>query len=339
MTSERRVPGRNDSRERRVVRRKVADPKAQTDPNADTEPQSSRLEVGIERRRASRSLWAACEAFLSVGEPERMDQALEALRMAFDCDGVAVHVIGPSGTLEPLCARGAWRSTPGDLRDCMTVPLVRVSKHVGTLDLRAHAGRRWRSGQLGLMKTAAGALGAALGVRMELEQLRRRPGCDPVTGLPDVNAFQSRFAEEVARARRHGLPLALVAVDLDHFAALNRRYGREVGDAALAEAALVLRLSLRESDIVARLEGDGFTVVLPETDAASAVRAADRIRRSIEEHRFARVGRLSASAGVATCPRDGVEGVELLEYAARALSIAKKSGRRRAVSADHAYSH
>jgi diguanylate cyclase (GGDEF)-like protein len=333
MKTSRLGSGRNDHEgERSTARPQVVE--------SDEAPDAaSRLEVGIERRRASRSLWTACEAFLSVGEQARMDQALDALRLAFDCDGVAVHVVAPSGALEPLCARGAWRSTAGDLRDCMSVPLMRGSERVGTLDLRAHAHRRWRAGQLSLMRTAAGALGAALGARLELDQLRRRPGSDPVTGLPDHKAFQSRFLEELARARRHGLPLALVVVDLDHFAALNRRYGREVGDLVLAEAALVLKLSLRESDILARIEGDGFTLVLPETDAGSAIRAAERVRRSLEEHRFARVGHVSASAGVASSPRDGMEGVELVECAERALAVAKKSGRRRAVSADHAYSH
>jgi len=291
------------------------------------------------RRRASRSLWAACEALLSAAEPRSLRRALGALQRAFGCDGVALHALGPSGDIEPWCAGGAWRTTPGDLRDCVSVPLLRGDERVGTLDLRARAGERWHPAQLGLIRTAAGALGAALGARLELQRLRHQPGRDPVTGLPDARAFHTRLGEELARARRHGLPLAVVAVDLDHFAALNSRYGREAGDAVLSEAALVFKLTLRESDLVARLGGDGFAVVLPETDAGPALRCADRIRRAVEEHRFARVGPLSVSAGVAASPRDGVEGVELLSRAEQALAVAKKSGRRRVMASAHAHVH
>jgi hypothetical protein len=106
------------------------------------------LEAPGERRRASRSLWSACEAFLSSGEPRRMARALDRLRDAFDCDAVAVHVRGARGELEPWCARGPWRSSAGDLRDCVSVPLVHATHHVGTLDLKARAGRRWRPAQL-----------------------------------------------------------------------------------------------------------------------------------------------------------------------------------------------
>ena len=168
----------------------------------------------------------------------------------------------------------------------MSVPLVHATHHVGTLDLKARAGRRWRPAQLALIRTAAGALGAALGARLELERLRRVPGRDPVTGLPDARAFRERFDEELSRARRHGLPLAIVAIDLDHFGALNARHGRNVGDDVLCEAALVLKLALRESDVIARLGGDGFAVVLPETEVGPALRCADRVRRALEEHHF-----------------------------------------------------
>jgi diguanylate cyclase (GGDEF)-like protein len=304
---------------RRAAARRSGDP-----PRAEGAPAGA-----AERRRASRSLWAACEALLAAPDGRTLNRALDRLRQAFDCDGVAIHAAGPTGAIEPWCARGAWRTTAGDLRDCMSVPLLRGAERVGTLDLQAGAGRCWRPGQLALIRTAAGALGAALGARLELERLRHQPGRDPVTGLPDARAFHARLAEELARARRHGLPLAVVMIDLDHFAALNARHGRAAGDAVLAEAALVLKMALRETDIVARLGGDTFGIVLPETDRGPALRCADRVRRALEEHAFPRAGRVSASAGVAAGPRDGVEAVELVNHAYEALGVAKKSGRRR----------
>lgn len=293
-----------------------------------------------ERRRASRSLWAACEALLGVPADARsLARALDALRQAFECDGVALHALSASGQLEPWCARGAWQARPGDLRDCLSVPLFRAAERVGTLDLRGRAGQRWRPAQLGLVRTASGALGGALGARLELERLRREPGRDSLTGLPDAAAFRERLAQSAAHAQRHGIPLGLVMLDLDHFAALNKRYGRAAGDAVLREAALLLKLTLRESDLVARLGGDAFGVILPETDIGPAARCADRLRRALEEHHFARVGRLSATAGVVAAPRDGWEPIELIDRADRALGVAKKSGRRRTARTEPTHVH
>jgi diguanylate cyclase (GGDEF)-like protein len=292
------------------------------------------------RRSASRSLWEACEALLSAGsEAAALDRALVSLCAAFDCAGVALHALGRSGLLEPWCATDGWEVRPGDLRASVSVPLFHLRDRVGTLDLLARPGQRFQAEQLGLVRTASGALGAAIGTRLELERLRDQPGRDPVTGLPDARAFHQRVGEEVSRARRHGVPVAVVHIDLDHFRALNERYGREVGDVLLAEAALVLKLALRDSDTLARLPGDAFGAVLPETDQLQGVRAADRIRRVLEDHRFARVGHVTASAGVAASPIDGVETVELLERAERALSVAKKSGRRKVSASGRSQTH
>jgi diguanylate cyclase (GGDEF)-like protein len=295
---------------------------------------SRRASEREERRRASRSLWAACEALLVASRPRALGQALDQLVKAFGCEGVALHSLGPSGTLEPWCARGRWSGSPGDLRACLTVPLTRGEERVGSLALRLPAGLSWSPGKLALIRTAAGALGAALGARLELQRLRHEPGRDALTGLADARGFHSRLRAEIDRARRHGVPLGVVMVDLDRFAALNARYGRESGDRVLQEVALVLKLALRESDTLARIGANRFGAVLPEADVAPARRCAERLRAALEQHRFERVSRLTASFGVAACPRSGVDSLELLESADRALGIAKKSGRRRVATLD-----
>jgi len=293
-----------------------------------------------DRRAASGCLWDACEAVLSsIREPEALERALDQLKSAFDCDGVALHARTAEGVLEPWCARGDWTRRPGDLREAMGVPLFRGRERVGALDLLAKKGQRWRPEQLSLVRTASGALGAALGARLELEHLRRQPGRDPVTGLADTRAFHHRLVEEMGRAEQSGLPLAVVTIDLDHFAGLNERYGTTAGDNVLAECALVLKLALREGDFVARLGGDEFGVVLPDCDLAPARRLAERLRHALEEHRFPRVGLLSVSAGVAATPRDGMDPTELLGAAERALGLAKKAGRHRTASSGPHHTH
>lgn len=292
------------------------------------------------RRRASTALWQAVEAMLAApAEPEALDRALESLRAAFDCDAVALHARAASGEIEPWCALGAWETGVGDLRDTLTVPLLRGRERMGELALQGKPGQRFRAGQLGLVRAASGALGAALGARLELEQLRHQPGRDPVTGLPDARTLLLRLEQELSRSRRHGPPVGLVVLELDHFDALRERYGTAVADAVLAEAALVLTLTLRTSDVVARLEDARFALVLPETDALPSLRCAERVRRMLEEHHFARAGRVSATAGVAACPRDGIDVAELVDRAEGALAVARKSGRRRVAAVPGGFAH
>ena len=296
--------------------------------------------AGRERRRASRALWQACEALLSaMTEPRALDRALAGLRQAFDCDAVLLRARGASGSLEPWRACGDWAVRPGDLRDCLTMPLLRGSERIGTLELLARPRQRWQPAQLGLVRAAAGALGAALGARFELERLRRQPGRDRATGLPDEAAFRQRLGEELARVRLHGAPLAVAVLGLERFPALVKRHGAGAGRAALAEAALVLRLALREADVLARLPGARFAVLLPETEPGAALRIAERLRHTLEDHRFARVGRLAVAAGVAASPRDGLTDVEIVEALERALALGVKSGRRCAVGAEVAHVH
>ena len=305
-----------------------------------TEPRRAPDTDGREqRRRASRSLWAACEALLVASQPRSLGLALQELLKAFGCEAVSLHTIGEKGDLEPWCARGRWRGTPGDLRACLTVPLTRGQERVGALALRLPAGQTWTPAMLSLIRTAAGALGAALGARIELQRLRHEPGRDALTGLADAKGFHARLRAEVDRARRHGLAVGVVAVDLDRFGALNARHGRERGDRVLQEVALVLKLTLRESDTLARLGGNRFGAILPEADLVPARRCAERLRSALEAHRFATAGRVTASFGVAACPRSGVDSLELLDSADKALDIAKKAGRRRVATLETPHVH
>jgi len=346
--SKKRLPGSGTSK-----RSSVAPIRTATPPNVSTSPtsHSPRERKGdapsptesprrADRRAASGCLWDACEALLSShSEPAALERALDALRTAFDCDGVALHAVTAEGTLEPWCARGTWEHTAGDLREALGVPLYRGEERVGALDLLARKGQRWRPEQLSLVRTASGALGAALGARIELEHLKRQPGRDAITGLADARAFHHRLVEEMGQAESSGTPLAVVTLDLDLFSGINEKFGEATGDQVLAECALVLKLALREGDFIARLGGDEYGVLLPDCDLAPARRLAERLRHSLEEHRFPRIGKLSVSAGVAASPRDGMDPTELLGAAERALGLAKKAGRHRTAASGPSQTH
>jgi diguanylate cyclase (GGDEF)-like protein len=162
-------------------------------------------------------------------------------------------------------------------------------------------------------------------VRQRLEALART---DPLTGLANHRHFQERIRAELDRAQRDASPLALIVLDVDHFAALNDDRGHRFGDRVLTEIAGTLAVGVRASDVVARIGGGRFAVLLPGSGGRPAAVLADALR--------ARIARLcpdgcavAASAGVATVPGDATEASALLEAADGALQWAKRDGRDR----------
>ena len=149
---------------------------------------------------------------------------------------------------------------------------------------------------------------------------------DPLTGLLNHRAFQERVESEVGRAQRYGRPLALVLLDLDYFKCINDAYGHQAGDAVLMQAARLLEGGGRAGDVLGRIGGDEFALLLPETQAEEALVIAERWAA---EFRAAPVGvaaHLTMSAGV--CDLTHANGSkELLRLADGALYWAKSQGR------------
>jgi diguanylate cyclase (GGDEF)-like protein len=149
---------------------------------------------------------------------------------------------------------------------------------------------------------------------------------DPLTGLLNHRAFQQRVETEVSRAQRYERPLALVLLDLDHFKSINDAYGHQAGDAALMQAATLLETGARAGDVLGRIGGDEFALLLPETIAEGALRIAERCA---EEFRAAPVGvasHLTMSAGICDLTQ-AKNSKELLQLADGALYWAKSQGR------------
>jgi diguanylate cyclase (GGDEF)-like protein len=173
---------------------------------------------------------------------------------------------------------------------------------------------------------AFGALGFVLGHRAD--QLARLSRTDPLTGLGNARELAERFDGECARSRRHGTPLSLLLLDLDHLKGINDRRGHTMGDVALLELAEALRSDLRRSDVAARLGGDEFALLAPATSGDAALALAERIRTRVgaisSVGATVSVGVATREAGAEPCsPRD------LTERADRALYRAKDGGRNR----------
>ena len=149
---------------------------------------------------------------------------------------------------------------------------------------------------------------------------------DALTGLANHRAFHERLRTDFARARRHGHPLSLVLLDLDHFKRVNDTHGHPVGDRVLVEVAERLGALARSVDTLARIGGEEFAWLLPETGAAAARTAAERARLAIGGAPFPEAGPITTSAGVSELyPGAGVD--DLVRRADEALYWAKEMGR------------
>ena len=172
--------------------------------------------------------------------------------------------------------------------------------------------------------------GIASQLRRVLRQLEAAATTDPLTELLNRRAFEDAFDVELARAGRGQFGVGVVMLDLDGFKAFNDDHGHQAGDIALERLSKVLVDHTRAIDHVARVGGEEFAILAPESSTAGTLALAERLRRAVEVE-FSRVG-LTASAGVACYPENGSNRYALIGAADRALYEAKAQGRNRAVA-------
>jgi len=164
-------------------------------------------------------------------------------------------------------------------------------------------------------------------------QLNRVADTDPLTEILNVRGFRKRFEAEFARARRVETPLSLLIFDIDHFKHINDRHGHDVGDEAIRHVASLLVENCRGYDVVARLGGEEFAVLLPETSAEQAVGVAEKLRRVVAETALVGAwGRvdMTVSVGVDDLTNDEDDDFQtIFARADRRLYRAKAGGRNR----------
>jgi diguanylate cyclase (GGDEF)-like protein len=151
----------------------------------------------------------------------------------------------------------------------------------------------------------------------ELKKLQLNAVTDPLTGLYNRRLFSEAFEKELNRARRYGLPLGLVILDLHRFKEVNDKHGHPRGDEVLRAAASTLRKALRTSDSAFRIGGDEFALLLPQTDAAQALALSRRVGTVFGEsiEHFQMGVSVSMDHGVATFPQDGDQADQLIRIA------------------------
>jgi diguanylate cyclase (GGDEF)-like protein len=232
---------------------------------------------------------------------------------------------------------GFWLSLPFALLVAAWSPTpARAAFPASAVTIAGIAAARGHAPSLVLILLVVGGCVAVLkvlqdGFERERRALRATAMRDPLTGVANRRAFGERLRYEVARHTRQQHSFAVLALDLDGFKGVNDRFGHNAGDELLREVAAAISSTLREQDTVARVGGDEFNVLAPETDRAGGERLADRVSAAVSSVTTG-ISSLSASVGLAVFPEDGSDGAELLELA-DAEAIAAKRHRRAAGTA------
>lgn len=169
--------------------------------------------------------------------------------------------------------------------------------------------------------------------RKQLEQrLRSQADTDELTGLFNRRLFLRRTTEELARAHRYGRELHLALIDLDHFKHINDQFGHPVGDALLKHVSRILEQELRQSDLLARIGGEEFAVLLPDTNAEQALELMRRLQSQIRAFPLELHDTLlpiTFSVGITSVQHTDQEPTDLLKRVDQMLYRAKNLGRNR----------
>lgn len=167
------------------------------------------------------------------------------------------------------------------------------------------------------------------------ERLRELSQTDPLTGLANRRRLMDMLDAAVQRASRYGVPLSLVALDIDHFKHINDTYGHDAGDVVLRRLAQQMQEMVRKSDLAARSGGEEFLILLADTPLERALGLAQRLRKAVAQLQFASIAQgITCSYGVAQYqPGDSV--ASLVHRADQALYQSKHQGRDQVTAAPH----
>jgi diguanylate cyclase (GGDEF)-like protein len=316
-------------------------------------------ELAAATRRLAEGLGYASEYAASLDGEEILGRALEAIAAVPGVDAAVIVLTGADGRRsasglglsDEETERIATQMPPGDdlrsleisyryrldeasgasrlPRSGLIVPLRANGRTIGSLcGVSRAAEPRLAPESVEALETLARRVGPALANAQLFAQVRLLAEFDALTTLHNRRSFDTLLGREVSRARRYDRRLSLILLDLDEFKRINDRIGHLGGDEVLAEVAARIRGLVRSTDVAARVGGDEFAVVLPESGREEAELLAGRILKAVSGDAVAAAGRLAISAGVAELqPGDGAR--ELFERADAALYRAKDAGKSR----------
>lgn len=245
--------------------------------------------------------------------------------------GQRAPLLIPDATLDPRVADYPAVTQDPHVRSYAGVPLVTSDGYnVGALCAVDTKAREFTESELDILRNFA----RIVVNEMELRRIAER---DQLTGALTRRGFLEKAEQEMARCRRYNRDASMVLIDVDHFKSVNDTWGHPAGDEVLRELASIMRASTRPSDLLGRLGGEEFAMILPETGLAEAMLAAERFRKALEMHSIAisptRKIAVTASFGVAPLDDATADAEAWLARADAPLYVAKRTGRNRCVAA------
>ncbi|MDI1308530.1 MAG: diguanylate cyclase [Methylotenera sp.] len=272
--------------------------------------------------------------------PESYNNALEGVEIGpnVGCCGTAAY-LGQRVIAEDIQTNELWKpyahlAQKAGLRACWSEPIISSrDKVLGTFAIyhtEPKIPKPWDIERIGY---AANLSAIAIENRYALEELERRAYTDYLTGLANRRYFFEKAENELARALRYSKKLSILMLDIDHFKQVNDNYGHEAGDVVLKKLAEICLASLRAIDIIGRIGGEEFAILLPETSIETAMETAERLRIALSSTAVQLDNGLSlhftASFGVVTLEEKNDTVDMLLNRADQALYKAKGDGRNR----------
>ena len=310
--------------------------------------------VGLLKARSNEAMRRERQARLSV---EATNRRLVALQAAHDESHAGVVILDQELRAQFInrAFRRLW-NLPDGLADrqppfvalayhgrnthAYAVPEERLDEYIAERVQRIRSGSldpldiRMSNGEVVRLECSVLPAGGRMLTYTPVTDLVQRASTDALSGLFNRRYFFELADAEWSRFGRYKRPLSLMMIDIDLFKSVNDRYGHDVGDKAILHVANLCRDSKRVSDVVARVGGEEFAMLLPETAIESATLIADRLRRAIADTPLIVAGaqiRLTVSIGIAEA-HTGIDGVlSLMKEADAALYRAKHSGRNRVV--------
>jgi len=218
------------------------------------------------------------------------------------------------------------------LEACWSEPIVSsLGKILGTFAIYHTKPAKPRKVDIERISFAATLAAVAIENNETRKKLEHQAYSDYLTGLANRRSFMKRSETELSRMSRYDRKLALIMFDIDHFKKVNDTYGHNIGDLVLQKIADVCRSTLRAIDIIGRIGGEEFAVLLPETDLSRAIEVAERLRKEMMQEEIVvspeTSVKFTASFGVVAINHESITIDELLRQADTALYKAKESGR------------
>ena len=264
-----------------------------------------------------------------AGDPDLEGQTGDHLPLTGEGTTARVFATGLPSRVDYAELASGPGGLPHPWRVSAAAPIRVEGRLWGALGVVSRRGDRLAADAEDRLARFAEFVGIAIANAEARELLVHQARTDPLTGLAHHGAFHESLSEEVARASRYGHPLSLAVIDLDHFKMVNDVHGHLVGDRTLVAVADILSAHARSIDVIARIGGEEFAWLMPQTSMPGARIAAERFRRAVGEASLGPVDRLTVSVGVAALDRTLPDAGDVFRRADDALYRAKGSGRDR----------